>query len=142
MKKKSAIFFVLLANIILLVHAVVPHHHHESSVCIDKVSNSDCDTHNHGLSCTDCNHHNENSTHNCSLKLVFYLPSNQDNQDYKGGYFLYKHLQYDSFHAVIDNSELNSLLHQKLLEKQKLLHIFYPFKFIPSSSGLRAPPVV
>ena len=141
-KKKTAIFFVLLANIVLLVHAVVPHHHHESSVCIEKISYPDCDTHNHGLSCTGCNHHNESNTENCLLKLIVYLPSNQENQVYKGAYFLSKHSQYDSFYAVINNDETNSFLPLKLSENQKLLNTFSPSKFIPSLSGLRAPPVV
>lgn len=141
-KKRIAIFFVLLANIVLLVHAVVPHHHHESSVCVEKISNHECDTHNHGLSCTDCNHHNESNTQNCLLKLVVYLPSNQENQVSKDGYFLCKNSQYDSFQAVINNSKINSFLPPKLSEKQKLLNTSPTSKFKPSSSGLRAPPVV
>ena len=141
-KKTIAIFFILIANIVLLVHAVVPHHHHESSVCIEKISYPECDTHNHGLSCTGCNHHNESNSQNCLLKLVVYLPSNQENQVCKSGYILCKYSQYDSFQAVINNAELNSFLPLKLSEKQKLLNTFPTSKFKPSSSGLRAPPVV
>ena len=142
MKKKSAIFFVLLANIVLLVHAVVPHHHHESSVCIEKISYPDCDAHNHSLSCTGCNHHNENNTENCLLKLIVYLPSNQEDQVFKGGYFLFKHSQYDNFQTIINNDEINSFLPPKLSENQKIQITFSPSGFIPSLSGLRAPPAV
>jgi len=142
MKKPIAIFFILLANIILLVHAVVPHHHHESSVCIEKTLCSNCDTHKHEISKKDCCHHDENNSQSCLLKLVVYLPSNQETQECKWLNSFEKHSQSGNFHAILVTHELISVIPDIISDAQISTNITPYSNFVSASKGLRAPPVV
>lgn len=142
MKKRAAIFFILLANIVLLVHAVVPHHHHESSVCIENVRCNDCDVHKHAISQNCCHHGNESNSQNCVLKLVVFLPSNQEKQDCKCLILHDKKVQPVHLSAVLFTQDYKSYIPPVISDDGILLGKNFFSRIFSESKGLRAPPIV
>ena len=137
--KVAALFFILIANIILLANAAIPHHHHKSEVCIVgshcKADEHKTDGHKHG-------HDGDNNADHCVLNQVFIIPANQVKQEIKSLDFSDNTINHNQFQANPIDLELISLVSIYLLKTQPSLLFSSYCRYVQSSLGMRAPPIV
>lgn len=142
-RKKAAIFFILLATSILLVQAVVPHHHHHEQVCmVTAHCQNDSNSHNHNTTDHDHEHDGNAGTECCALRQAVLIPSNSLKQETKCLGSDDAHSPLVHFQAFLFVSEYLSLVPKVISSAQIPLKNSTYSRFVSTSSGLRAPPVV
>ncbi len=142
-KKSTAIFFILLANIILLAYVVFPHHHHESQFCIISTHcQADSKTHKHNTPERDHEHDGNKNTEYCFLKQVVVIPANSVRIVYKSPVCTDHYRPYIDFQSVLFNNELKPFVSIFLTNADIPLTGSSYSRFVSTSLGLRAPPLV
>ncbi len=138
--RKLAIFFVLLANIILLAHAIVPHHHHHEQICFQgSLCNSNV-PHTHHTNFP-VHEHDGNKTNTCILQQTFTLPVNSGKYDSDCDLnCATNHLPNYLFAVLFCHDEQPDPEIGITPMPPETFSVWHDF--IPTSSGLRAPPTV
>lgn len=137
-RKHIGISFLFLAMLVLFVHAFIPHHHHNKQVCIEKIActlHDTCSTHPH----ENDHPHDDANQSCCVLNQLVVIPNNHWKQECSCTAASDKHL-HEWVSLIYDNSP--TVIHSTDKPRDPVQETVRYFLLAPSSSHLRAPPVV
>lgn len=133
--------FLFLAGIVFAIHIVVPHHHHNEQICLGgSFCHSDVFPHNHHSD--SANHqHAGDTANNCILQQTFTLPVNHGKDDIGCDLDCPDNHSHDyTLILLFSNSEQPVPVITAVVSPPDFDSGWQDF--IPTSSGLRAPPTV